>query len=113
QELGITATIHDCTFESFPAVVDRIAGLRPAVVGISIMVTMSRNAIALLHELRARLPGTLFVAGGPLVSVHPALFASEFDALFLGECDVTFPRFCRDYLAAGSFPGWVKKTDVT
>ena len=58
--------MEDCTFETFDEVIDRIAESRPAIVGISIMVTMSRNAFNLLKELQERLPATLFVAGGPL-----------------------------------------------
>ena len=68
------------------------------------MVTMSRNAFDLLKELQERLPETLFVAGGPLPTVNPAMFAGRFDAVFCGEGDVTFPRFCRDYLSSGDLP---------
>jgi len=104
RDLGIPVTVADCTFETFDAVTDRIAGSRPAIIGISVMVTMSRNAFDLLVELRERLPGTLFVAGGPLPTVNPAMFAEGFDVVFCGEGDLTFPRFCRDYLSAGSTP---------
>jgi anaerobic magnesium-protoporphyrin IX monomethyl ester cyclase len=105
KELGVPVIIADCTFEDFDAVVNRIAAARPAIVGISIMVTMSRNAFALLVALRERLPGTLFVAGGPLPTVNPAMFANRFDLVFCGEGDVVFPQFCRDYLAQGTSPG--------
>jgi anaerobic magnesium-protoporphyrin IX monomethyl ester cyclase len=104
KERGIPVTVEDCTFETFDEVIDRIAESRPAIIGISIMVTMSRNAFDLLRELRERLPGTLFVAGGPLPTVNPAIFAGKFDVVFCGEGDVTFPRFCQDYLSSGSSP---------
>ena len=104
KELGIPVTVADCTFMGFEEAVDRIVASRPAVVGISVMVTMSRNASELLKDLRERLPVTLFIAGGPLPTVNPALFADQFDAVFCGEGDVTFPRFCRDYLASGKTP---------
>src|SRR5665647_3206381 len=61
KELGIPVAVADCTFEVFDKIIDRIAESRPAIIGISIMVTMSRNAFDLLRELRERLPGTLFV----------------------------------------------------
>jgi len=104
RELGIPVTIIDCTFGEFGTVVERTAASRPAIVGISIMVTMSRNAFDLLGALRERLPDTLFVAGGPLPTVLPARFGDTFDAVFCGEGDVTFPAFCRDYLSRGSTP---------
>jgi len=112
EELGVSVTVTDCTFESFDEVIDRIAGSRPAIIGISIMVTMSRNAFELLGKLRERLPGTLFVAGGPLPTVNPAMFSEKFDVVFCGEGDVTFPRFCRDYLSSGSFPHDLKNLDL-
>jgi anaerobic magnesium-protoporphyrin IX monomethyl ester cyclase len=100
--MGIPVTIEDCTFENFDEVIDRIAESRPAIIGITIMVTMSRNAFDLLHELRKRLPETLFVAGGPLPTVNPGMFGEKFDAVFCGEGDVTFPRFCQGYISSGS-----------
>ena len=111
KERGIPVTVEDCTFETFDEVVNRIAESRPAIIGISIMVTMSRNAFDLLKELQERLPGTLFVAGGPLPTVNPAMFAGRFDMVFCGEGDVTFPRFCQDYLSSGSSPNDLKTPD--
>ncbi len=104
KQLGIPVTVADCTFETFDRAIVRIAESRPAIIGFSIMVTMSRNAFDLLEELRKRLPETLFIAGGPLPSVNPVMFGERFDVVFCGECDGTFPRFCRDYLAAGGTP---------
>jgi len=104
KERGIPVTVADCTFEVFDEIIDRIAESRPAIIGISIMVTMSRNAFDLLRELRMRLPETLFVAGGPLPTVNPAMFAGKFDVVFCGEGDVTFPCFCQHYLSSASTP---------
>jgi anaerobic magnesium-protoporphyrin IX monomethyl ester cyclase len=111
RELGIPVIVADCTFETFDDVIDRIAESRPAIIGISIMVTMSRNAFDLLRELRERLPGTLFVAGGPLPTVNPVMFAGKFDMVFCEEGDLTFPRFCQDYLSSGSSPHDLKTLD--
>jgi len=111
KERGIPVTLVDCTFETFDEVIDRIAESRPAIIGISIMVTMSRNAFDLLKELQERLPGTLFVAGGPLPTVNPAMFAGRFDLVFCGEGDATFPRFCQDYLSSGRSPHDLKTLD--
>ncbi len=111
KELGIPVTVADCTFETFDEVIDRIAASRPTIIGISVMVTMSRNAFDLLGELRKRLPGTLFIAGGPLPTVNPAMFIQTFDGVFCGEGDVTFPRFCQDYLSSGCSPRDLKALD--
>lgn len=100
-ERDVPVRVADCTFQTFDDVVDRIAGDRPAIVGLYVMVTMSRNAFDLLAALRERLPATLFVGGGPLPTVHPRMFVDKFDVIFRGESDVTFPDFCRDYLSAG------------
>lgn len=106
-ERGVPVRIVDCTFETFDSAVDAVAGAQPAVVGISVMVTMSRNAFELLAALRERLPDTLFVAGGPLPTVQPGMFARRFDLVFRGEGDVAFPDFCRDHLRAGGGPAFL------
>ncbi|MDI6719732.1 MAG: radical SAM protein [Methanomicrobiales archaeon] len=99
REFGIPTRIFDCTFETFSDAVERIAAFKPSIVGISVMVTLSGPAFRLRSALANRLPEALFLAGGPLPTVHPGPFADRFDAVFRGEADVTFPQFCRDYLA--------------
>ena len=101
KELGIPVTVADCTFKTFDEVIEQIETQNPAVIGVSIMVTMSRRAFDLATELRKRLPETLLVAGVLLPTVYPAMFAHHFDMVFCGEGDVSFPRFCADYLTAG------------
>lgn len=113
KELGIPVTVADCTFASFNEILDLIVQSSPAIIGISIMVTMSRNAYNLLVNLRDRLPETLFVAGGPLPTVNPAMFATQFDLVFCGEGDVIFPRFCQDYLSSCSSPRDLTGLDLT
>jgi anaerobic magnesium-protoporphyrin IX monomethyl ester cyclase len=39
------------------------------------------------------------------------MFAGKFDMVFCGEGDVTFPRFCQDYLSSGSIPEDLKTLD--
>ncbi|MHB9031695.1 MAG: B12-binding domain-containing radical SAM protein [Anaerolineae bacterium] len=99
---GIETRQFDCTFSTFEAAAEVISLYQPAVVGMSLMTTMSRSGLRLLTALRPRLPGTLFAAGGPLPSVYPARYARVFDVVFRGESDLTFARFCRDYLALGA-----------
>ena len=111
QEKGIPVMVVDCTFQNFDDVIARISEFRPAIIGISVMITMSRNAFDLMRELRKWLPGSLFIAGGPLPTVNPAMFAEKFDMVFCGEGDVTFPCFCDDYLSSGSSPDNLKTRD--
>ena len=75
---------------------------RPAVVGISSMVSLTGNTLRVAAALRERLPDALLVAGGPLPTVFPGRFLPHVDLVFRGEADVSFPAFCRDYLARGA-----------
>ncbi len=95
---GITVTQYDCTFRSFEEITNQIIARKPAIVGIYIMATLSKNALRLLRRLRPELTQTLFVAGGPLPTLFPERFAREFDVVFRGESDGSFPGFCLDYL---------------
>ena len=51
------------------------------------------------RRVRRRLPDALLVAGGPLPTVFPGRFLPHVDVVFRGEADLSFPAFCRDYLA--------------
>ncbi len=61
------------------------------------MITLSRNAFRIAEMVRARLPDSLIVAGGPLPTLYPERYSQPFDAVFRGESDLSFPRFCRDF----------------
>lgn len=98
KEIGVPVTIMDCTFEGFEEVLETLTLLRPAIIGISIMISNSRNAFALAEALRARLPNTFILAGGPLPTLYPERFLPEFDLVFRGEGDLIMPAFCKDYL---------------
>lgn len=98
KALSVTVTVMDCTFNTFDEVVDRIVALEPAIIGISIMISTSRNAFKLAKILRGHLPETLFTAGGPLPTLYPERFMPAFDVVFRGEGDLIFPEFCRDFL---------------
>lgn len=102
RERGVPVTVADCTFEEYDAVVDRVERAEPAIVGVSVMVTMSRNAFDILRSLREPLPEAVFIAGGPLPTLLPRLFSGRFDAVFRGEADIAFPDLCRDLLDSGA-----------
>ncbi len=99
RRLGIETRLFDCTFGSIEGLRADLAAYRPQIVGISSMASLSRNTFAVAELVRATLPESLLVAGGPLPTVYPKRFATHFDVVFRGEADLSFPRFCADYFA--------------
>jgi anaerobic magnesium-protoporphyrin IX monomethyl ester cyclase len=95
---GVEARVFDGTFSSFDELVEDLVEWRPAIIGISAMVSLTGNAMRVAEALHERLPDTLLVAGGPLPTVFPGRFLPHVDAVFRGEADLSFPAFCRDYL---------------
>ncbi|MEE4356180.1 MAG: radical SAM protein [Desulfococcaceae bacterium] len=102
---GLVTQVIDCTFDHREAVISKIVHARPRIVGMYAMLSMSENAMALAGNIRDLLPETLLVCGGPLPTLKPDQFSARFDAVFCGEADVSFPRFCLDYIESGSSPG--------
>jgi anaerobic magnesium-protoporphyrin IX monomethyl ester cyclase len=97
KNLGIPVIQYDCTFEKYEDVINSVVEQEPRIVGIYTMITLSRNTFKILSDLREKLPGALFISGGPLPTLYPERFAEEFDIVFRGESDISFPMFCRDY----------------
>ena len=98
KNLGIPVVQYDCTFEKYEDVIDAVLAQNPSIVGVYTMITLSRNTFRMLASLREKLPHSLFVSGGPLPTLYPDHFAKEFDIVFRGESDISFPMFCKDYL---------------
>jgi anaerobic magnesium-protoporphyrin IX monomethyl ester cyclase len=96
HRLGIEARIFDCTFKQFDQVEEELTDYRADIVGIYSMVALSRNTFRIAEMVRTRLPDSLLVAGGPLPTLYPERYTRAFDAVFRGEADLSFPRFCRD-----------------
>jgi anaerobic magnesium-protoporphyrin IX monomethyl ester cyclase len=105
---GVEARVFDGTFSSADELTEDLVAWNPAIVGISAMVSLTGNALRLAGALRERLPHALLVAGGPLPTVFPGRFAPHVDAVFRGEADLSFPAFCRDYLARGAAPATLR-----
>jgi anaerobic magnesium-protoporphyrin IX monomethyl ester cyclase len=95
---GIEAKVFDCTFSTFEQIQASLQTYRPDIVGIYCMVTLSRNTFHIAELIRADHPDCLLVAGGPLPTLYPGRFNGPFDAVFRGEADLSFPRFCQDFL---------------
>ncbi|MGZ6346289.1 MAG: B12-binding domain-containing radical SAM protein, partial [Anaerolineales bacterium] len=97
HRLGIETRIFDCTFDTFEGVSQKLGAYQPDIVGIYSMVTLSRNTFQIAAMVRTILPENLLVAGGPLPTLYPEQYCEAFDAVFRGEADLSFPRFCRDF----------------
>jgi anaerobic magnesium-protoporphyrin IX monomethyl ester cyclase len=96
RKLDLRVQIIDCTFLTWPQAQKKLRTFRPDIVGIYSMITQTRNAFRLARMVRADLPHSLLVAGGPMPTLYPDRFAAEFDTVFRGESDLSFPHFCRD-----------------
>ena len=99
RRLGVETRIFDCTFWTAGKLRSALKAYQPGIVGIHSMVSMSGNAFRIARMVRAELPACLLVAGGPLPTLYPEMYSREFDAVFRGESDLSFPRFCRDFFA--------------
>jgi len=104
RRLGVETKVFDGTFATFEGMRADLRAYRPDIVGLSTMVGLTRNTLRLAERVRADLPDCLIVAGGPLPTVFPARYTEHVDAVFRGEADVSFPRFCVDYIARAASP---------
>jgi anaerobic magnesium-protoporphyrin IX monomethyl ester cyclase len=109
HHLGVETRVIDCTFITLEQARELLLDFQPGIVGIYSMVTLSRNAFKIADLVRDCLPSSLLVAGGPLPTLYPEQYISRFDAVFRGECDLSFPRFCRDVLNRGITRGELGK----
>src|SRR5512140_2229682 len=98
----VEARVFDCTFLTFRRLRDQLAAYQPDIVGLSTMVGLTANTIRVAAMVREVLPESVLVAGGPLPTVFPHRFMPHVDAVFRGEADVSFSRFCRDLAGRGA-----------
>ena len=99
RKLRIETKIFDCTFGTFRQLQRDLIAYQPEIVGIYSMVTLSRNTFRIAETVRVQFPHSLIVAGGPLPTLYPERYSRDFDAVFRGEVDLSFPRMCHDILA--------------
>lgn len=102
RKKGFATLVLDATFRDFDEVQGEIQHAKPRIVGIYVMLTMTENARMLAKKLRELVPGLLLVCGGPMPTLRPEQFSTEFDLVFRGEASESFPGFCGDYLSSGS-----------
>jgi anaerobic magnesium-protoporphyrin IX monomethyl ester cyclase len=101
RRLGIETRIFDCTFGTFGQLQKGLTSYQPDIVGIYSMVTLSRNTFRIAEMVRVSFPDSLFVAGGPLPTLYPERYNRQFDVVFRGEADLSFPQFCQDFFEQG------------
>jgi anaerobic magnesium-protoporphyrin IX monomethyl ester cyclase len=101
---GVETRVFDCTFGDFDGLRADLTSYRPDIVGISSMVSLTGNTVRIAEMVRGDLPHSLLAAGGPMPTVFPKRFARHVDVVFRGEADLSFPRFCLDYLDRGVSP---------
>jgi anaerobic magnesium-protoporphyrin IX monomethyl ester cyclase len=104
RRLGVHTRVFDCTFGTFEQLRTDLTTYHPDIVGVYSMVSLTANTLRVAQMVRTSLPQALLVAGGPLPTVFPGRYTGHFDAVFRGEADVSFPSFCRDYVAGGASP---------
>ena len=125
QQLGIEAQVFDCTFSTFNDILKDLRTYNPDIVGVYSMITLTRYAFRFAKAVRSDMPNSTLVAGGPMPTLYPERYCDVFDAVFCGEVDLSFPRFCKDLIDLGStrdqlgkmqlagYPGLFLKTNET
>jgi len=101
RQRDIETRIFDGTFRTSKQIEKALSSYQPDMVGIYSMVTLSRNTFRIAEMVRTSLPESMIVAGGPLPTLYPQRYSQQFDAVFRGEVDLSFPQFCRDFFEQG------------
>jgi anaerobic magnesium-protoporphyrin IX monomethyl ester cyclase len=101
RQRGIETKVFDGTFSTIGRIQKGLKAYQPGIVGVYSMITLSRNTFRIAEMARETLPESLLVAGGPLPTLYPERFSQQFEAVFRGEADLSFPQFCRDFFERG------------
>ncbi len=96
-QYGLESRTFDCTFETFDDLCHDLLSYQPDLVGLYSMVSLTRNTFQIAGLVQASFPDAPIIAGGPLPTLFPARYTPHFDAVFRGEANLSFPRFCRDF----------------
>jgi len=105
KQRHISFGITDCTFTGLDEGIRRIRARRPSIVGVYSMVTLGQNARRIARELKGEVD--FLVCGGPLPTVYPGQFLTDFDFCVLGEAEYAFAELAR-CLFDGRDPGRVE-----
>src|ERR1700690_2837597 len=66
RKLGVETRVFDCTFSTFEQLRNDLGRYEPDIVGISSMVSLTRNTFRVAEMVRSELPHSLLAVGGPL-----------------------------------------------
>ncbi len=101
---GITCEILDLNLPG-QTLESRLRDFKPDIVGISATKPIAREAISLAHQIQAKLPDIVLVAGGPEPTVFPKNFLDHFHFVVLKEGEHTFIKLINTLRQAS---GWEK-----
>lgn len=99
RENGVSVKIIDGTFMRPEELIKEAKELKPRIVGIYCMVTMRDDAIMLAKALKNKHDKPLLVAGGPFPTSQPGVFLGDFDAVVVGEGELTMLELSKKYLS--------------
>lgn len=87
--------IYDANDFSFDGLTNKITEDNPDLLGISSVTERFYGVLKLASSVKANLPKTIIVVGGPHTDLYPYETMShiEFDYLLNGPCELTFPLF--------------------
>jgi anaerobic magnesium-protoporphyrin IX monomethyl ester cyclase len=101
DQKNISWEICDCTFYGIEHAIKTINTNKPRIVGIYSMATLGYNAKYIAKKINEQVE--YLIAGGPLPSVVPETFLSEFDFCVLGEADFSFTNLVECLLKGEDF----------
>ncbi len=105
RENGMEVRILDGTFMQPEELIKKAEMLSPGIVGIYCMVTMKDNALRIAKALKSLPDKPYLVAGGPFPTSEPKLFLDDFDAVVLGEGELTMLELIMKYFAGSDISG--------
>ena len=105
QKNDFCVKILDGTFTTRQELINQVEELRPKIVGVYCMVTMRDDALKIASALKSSEHKPLLVAGGPYPTSEPDIFLSDFDAIVIGEGEITMLEIARKYLAGAALSG--------
>ncbi len=114
KQNGIKVVKIDCTFKSPEKVIEEISSYKPKIIGFYTMITFTKSIHYLIENLRLKLPSSLYICGGPLATVFPEIYKDDFDVIFRGEMDQSFPNFVKEFFHYNTDKGnFIRYSDLT
>lgn len=87
REAGHTVDIIDATFTNEAIAIEKTRALKPRIIGVYSMFTMREASLRVARALRDDCE--IIITGGPLPTVEPETYLTDFDAAAVGEGEET------------------------